>query len=851
MLRKIAAAVTSRFNSFTRRHLEWIFRATTTRPRAVLSGFFIALLLSVAVIGTTRFDADIFQLFPTRQPALQLLLDSLRWTGSANEAYFLLEGDREALPREAERFAERLRLVQVGGQPAFRRITWRVFDESEAAAFNAFIAYAVTRPQLFIGPKDVPGLVQRFSPASMDDSLHRLQADLAGQFGGTMTGLASADPLYLRDLILPRLKAGSQALDLDPASPYFLSRDGKVLIMIAEPARPVQDMVFARSLVTAINQARQGSTVAISCAGAHISAVLDEAAMKSNILVCILSSLVVVLAIFYGVYRRILPTLLLPLIIAVGVALALGVAGLLLPSIHIISFAFMALIIGLGTDYSIHLYDRFHSERAAGRGADEALRLAVVDTGHSLFTAATTTSVPFFALMISDVRALYELGLLVGLGVLFSLYTTFFFLPPLLVYMERRFPTVYRPIPGLGMVKVWRLAGRFPRGVTILSILLVVIMGAASTRTFFDGNLKNLQPRHSEAFLAQEKIELHLSLAPKQLLIAVEGKDLAEVLGRASRVDGLAQRWQNSGSISSWSSLGQIINNRDRQKEIIRDLAGRTAGGLPVAGLNAALDRQGFEPESFQPFITAVAGGSAMTPVPEEEALARLKASPLRGVADRHLITDGSGYHALLYLYYQKTGFDQAAFLQELAGIDPTARVTGIDLVSSQLAASVRQGFIWSFLVGGLLVLFLLLSHFNSPGGIFHTMFPIIAGSLAMLGLMAVCGMGLNFMNVMVLLTIIGMGSDYGLHISHRISAGDPQGGEVRFIQAGRAVLMSALTTIAGFGSLALADYPALASIGWATNFGIGFTALFALVTLPAVMLVLTRSGRSHCGPPE
>ncbi len=576
MFSTITSKLTSTFNALTRRHLEWIFRTTTTRPRAVLCAFFLALLLSVAVICSTRFDTDIFQLFPTRQPALKLLLDSLQWTGSANEAYFLLEGDREALPREAERFAERLRLAQVDGQPAFRRITWRVFDESEGAAFNAFIAYAVTRPQLFIGPEDVPALLQRFAPASVDDSLRRIQADLAGQFGGAMTGLASADPLYLRDLILPRLKAGSQALDLDPTSPYFLSRDGKVLIMIAEPARPVQDMAFARALVTTINQARRGSTVAISCAGAHISAVLDEAAMKSNIIACILSSLAVVLAIFYAVYRRILPTLLLPLIIAVGVALALGVAGLLLPSIHIISFAFMALIIGLGTDYSIHLYDRFHSERAAGVGTDEALRLAVVDTGHGLFTAATTTAVPFFALMVSDVRALYELGLLVGLGVVFSLYTTFFFLPPLLVYMERRFPADYRPIPGLGLRRVWRLAGRFPRAVVAISILVIIFMAAASTRTFFDGELKNLQPRHSEAFLAQEKIERHLSLAPKQLLVAVEGKELAEVLRRAARVDELARSWQQRGRISSWSSLGQILNNRDRQLEISRAISVRS-----------------------------------------------------------------------------------------------------------------------------------------------------------------------------------------------------------------------------------------------------------------------------------
>jgi uncharacterized membrane protein YdfJ with MMPL/SSD domain len=81
----------------------------------------------------------------------------------------------------------------------------------------------------------------------------------------------------------------------------------------------------------------------------------------------------------------------------------------------------------------------------------------VIDTGHGIFTAAFTTAMPFLALVISDVRALSELGLLVGLGVLFSMYATFFFLPPLLLFAEQRYPTLstarsaVRAQPALGV----------------------------------------------------------------------------------------------------------------------------------------------------------------------------------------------------------------------------------------------------------------------------------------------------------------------------------------------------------------------------------------------------------------
>ena len=101
---------------------------------------------------------------------------------------------------------------------------------------------------------------------------------------------------------------------------------------------------------------------------------------------------------------------------------------------------------------------------------------------------------------------------------------------------------------------------------------------------------------------------------------------------------------------------------------------------------------------------------------------------------------------------------------------------------------------------------------------------------------MALCGMKLNYMNIMVMVTIMGMGSDFGLYIRFRITGATVRERELQYIQTARAAFLSALTTVVGFGSLALTDYGAMSSIGWATNFGVGFTTLFALVTLPAIL---------------
>ncbi|HEX9023480.1 MAG TPA: MMPL family transporter [Geobacteraceae bacterium] len=817
-----------------RGHLTWLFRITWERPRTTVAISALFFALALFSLLSIRFESDIFRLFPAKSGAIRLLLDSLEWTGSASEAYFLLEGDRNTLPPAAETFAGRLRSMEIDGRPAFRKITYRVFDPQEADAFAAFLGYAAYRPQLFLDPAGVDGYLRRLEPAGMDRALARARAELASQLGMGMRGIIAADPLYLRELVLPRLQEGSRSLDLDPDSPYFLSRDGRLLIMIAEPAQPAQDMVFARKLAAGIDRARAGMNVRISCAGAHLSAVIDERVMKQNILVSIISSLAVVLGLFYFTYRRLMPTLLIPLIILYGTVMAMGTAGLFLPTIHIISFAFTALIIGLGTDYTIHLYDRFYTERSAGKEAGEALRLAVIDTGHGIFTAGVTTAVPFLALVTSSVRALSELGLLVGLGVIFSMYATFLFLPPLLVYAERSFPArMYAPLPSFGMASVWRFTAGKRRTMVLVSALIVAVSLAASLRISFEGELKNLQPRHSEAYLTQEKMEKHLFLSPKQMVVAVEGDNLDDLLTRGGKIWAAAETHRKQGELASVSWLGNILNDPATQQAVIQRLRRGLAGRAPAKDLTTLLANNGFAPQMFQETATGLAGLPEAAIISPDEAVEHLADSPLSSMVNRYLVRRNGTYHLLLYLNYRGDEFRQKAFLAELAQIDPAARATSVDLVSRQLAQTVEHSFIRGFAIGGILVVLLLIFHFRNFAGVFSSLFPVIAGVIVMLGIMASIGMRLNFMNSMVIVTILGMGSDYGLQIHNRLQ-GEPSTFQEGFLQSSRAVFLSALTNIVGFGSLAFTDYGAMSSIGWATNFGVCATTVFALLILPA-----------------
>jgi uncharacterized protein len=102
----------------------------------------------------------------------------------------------------------------------------------------------------------------------------------------------------------------------------------------------------------------------------------------------------------------------------------------------------------------------------------------------------------------------------------------------------------------------------------------------------------------------------------------------------------------------------------------------------------------------------------------------------------------------------------------------------------------------------------------------------------------------MNFINAFVTTMILGVGIDYGIHIIHRISQeglDNPEG----LLETGKAVVMAALTNVAGFGTVGLSNYPGLQSMGLVCVIGSITCLITALTTLPA-MMVLTHSWKSR-----
>jgi len=135
----------------------------------------------------------------------------------------------------------------------------------------------------------------------------------------------------------------------------------------------------------------------------------------------------------------------------------------------------------------------------------------------------------------------------------------------------------------------------------------------------------------------------------------------------------------------------------------------------------------------------------------------------------------------------------------------------------------------------------LILIHFRSITCLLLSLMPVGVGMLWLMGMMGAFNVPFNPANIMTLPLVIGIGVTNGIHILNRFA--EEQNPALLGKSTGKAVLVSGLTTIAGFGSLLIAEHRGIASLGFIMSIGVTMCMVAALTFLPATLTLLIRRG--------
>ncbi|HWN30843.1 MAG TPA: MMPL family transporter, partial [Burkholderiales bacterium] len=131
----------------------------------------------------------------------------------------------------------------------------------------------------------------------------------------------------------------------------------------------------------------------------------------------------------------------------------------------------------------------------------------------------------------------------------------------------------------------------------------------------------------------------------------------------------------------------------------------------------------------------------------------------------------------------------------------------------------------------------LLLLVLQSIYSAFLVLLPLILAMAMTAASSVILDLPLNLANIIALPLLLGLGIAFGIYLVMRKRSGLDVEHLFRS-STPRAVLFSALTTVASFGSLAFSEHRGMSGLGLLLTIALSFALLCTLVVLPAIMSV-------------
>lgn len=808
-------------------------RLSTQHPTQVLITFLVVLVLAFLATGRLRFEADWLRLLPADRGALKVLKEDLQGFSRLERLYCLVEGENKSeLIEAAKGLRASLAHVEIGGTPAFKGVSSGMRTDMEG--WEAVLSLYLSHPQLFLQGEGVEEFKRQLSDREIQSKVRQAKALLMSTLASGWRGIIQADSLGLRELLFKQLQGGSPwAPSL--AEGYLLAPDGKALLMVAEPSFASADVRSAQALVHKL-EGLKGSFpgVQISFVGPHTMTVGTAGVMQRDLLVSFLSSLAIVLALFYLSYRRWATLLFVGFPLLVGVQLTLGCAALFTKGLNLITVSFAAIIVGLGVDFAIHIYHRYHHERAGGRRPEKAVEIALTRTGTGVWTGGLTTIAAFLTLLLARIEGIVELGALVAAGLFFCLLSITLVLPSFLVWAERR-GYRYRPLRTWGLGRLTSLLKDYRRPVLVVLIVLAVCGGYLGTRVRVMGGVEGFRPRGMEGIEVLERMQERFGGEGAGMTVLLQGADLDQLLGEEEAITA-ALRDQYTEGILFVTHLAQFIPSVEKQRRVLSDLRREMDFQKAAHSFERALEKEGLNPQAFARTGEMLRGLAAQeAPIPPTTILQGLTRTPLGEVMERYVKGGEDDYRLRQEIRFDPARVDPLQLEKAIQIIAPEAQCTSTELIALQLRGMVKRDFTLLAPLALAVVLVLLFLHFRNPRWVGMALTPLLAGVAYMLGASALLGIELNPANAVAVPLILGIGIDDGIHIVHRYREKKDVGQAVKL--TGRAVIMTSLTTMVGFGSLSTSHFPALASLGQLALLGIGSCLLTSLLLLPSLLM--------------
>ncbi len=818
-------------------------------PRLIVLIGGLCAVLALSAVTRITLDPDILNLVPQNNQYVKDFKRVLSEMGTIDYHIIVVEIPEGQTVGSYEGYINALGEAW-GHSTMIEDVTYKVPNPVE------LIDTILPRALLFLPPSQIDQVGAALTDESIKSNVARNRALLDTPQALAMKQVIQYDPFHLLPVFIERFKSATGQTALDLTTGYYLSRDHKLALILAKPRKSAQNLPFSREImaqsevfenVAAAELKRDHPDLPlpkISYTGGYAIAFDDSELIRSDMIANVLCSVIGVLLIFLIGFRRLAAIVYAGIPMLLALLLTYGVAAVVYGKLASAAAGFAALLAGLGIDFIMLFYGRYVDERNRGLDTGEAIRLAIRTTYPGILVAAVTTAATFYAFLATDFQGMTQLGFLTGTGILIFLVCVMFLLPALLVLNEG--PTRKRKPPrhfqwDFGTTRMVNFSVKHPNIVVAVWGVVVAALAVLAPGVEFSDRIQDLRSHENRGVQVQERLTKGIGQSFDFMMYTVEGPDLDAVLDRTALATKKLDNLVTHGQIASYQSITTFLPPRSQQLATIKRLEAGAGGEFSPERIDktfrAALVSNGFRPESYDSYMKLF--NRALAPR-EPISLEKIENRDIRKLIGRYVKKTPNGYMSVIYLYASGGvwGRTLPPELAELGNRNDGTILTGVNVVSEALRGITTADALRSTTLSFLVVLLLILVSFKGSVRLTLLAFiPFGAGTVVMLGGMAALGLKFNFMNVFVGLMLIGVATDYAIYMLQRYME-NPDTFSEDAPETAKAVAMAASATFLGYATFALSHYPGLRSIGYASAFGIGISAIASITLLPAILTI-------------
>lgn len=777
-----------------------LYRLFSGRRRLLFAATLLLVALAALAFRDLEIHEDIEAMLPDDSSEVARDFRLLQAAPFTRKIIINLEGGAKTEPALLTGTAQRL-----AGALATAEIS-RVTTGPADLADGRLLPWLTRSLPSLVTPQDMAALALRSGAGKVGNSLRESYERLLSPEGWAMKGAIQADPLAFSTVALEKVRFLNLIPDMRLRDGHFVSADGRSTLLVADTAVPMTDSLGAARLLAHIG--RQVATVVppgikASVICGHRYTLANADAIKQDLFIILSLASLAVLAI-YLVFLRSLSAICVFLVPASVLVIASGVIAVITDNVFAVTIGFGGVLLGIADEFAMHVYF------ACRRGSAD-IASVIGEVARPVLFGGAATLASFAVMLGSTLPGQRQLAIYTMTGIIASLAVSLVVLPHLI----KPAPAAEQP----PAAKRGRASSLPRRWVIALWIILLVLSGWQSSRLLFNGDMRAVGLVPAELRDAEQELARTWGDMRGKAMLFAEGKDLDTALAMNDRLfTHLAARLPAGQLVSLAPLLPSPASqraNRDRWAGYWRNGHG--------ARLAATLEREGaalgFSAGAFAPFLRT------LTAEPQPVAIDDLRGAGLGELVDA-LIIRSPGMVRVMTLVPDTP--EVIAPLAGELGSFPGVRLVSQSRFGDSVSRAISRDFSRYLSITSLLVLVLVVSVFRDPKKIMLALVPVVTGLLFMLGVMGMLAIEFNLFNIVATILIIGLCVDYGIFMVCKVTEGTDHA-------ADRAVLVSGLTTLAGFGSLVLARHPAMHSIGVTVLLGIGAGIASALLVIPAL----------------